>query len=94
MNNQFQKFDELLQYPCDIDFRIIVDASIVDALEIVVRTLNEIKKGSCKGFEGHPRNSSNGKYCSYTIPVTVESTEQVKKIYSTIAKLDCVKHII
>ncbi|SPT69747.1 Uncharacterized conserved protein [Anaerobiospirillum thomasii] len=88
------KFDELLEFPCIIDFRIIIDAKKENALPDLCAYINSLYKDSVQPLKDKPRHSSSGTYISYTVPIKVEDAAAVENLYAKISKLDYVKHII
>ncbi len=94
MSDQFAKFDELLNYPCVIGFRVIVLADVKDAKDQIINTIKAIDPKSNPKYKGQARPSSKGNYCSYTVEVKVTSTEHIKTLYNKVCALDCVKHMI
>lgn len=88
------KFSELLQFPCVVDFRIIVDALKQDALNEVKRHIEEILPGSVLEVTASPRVSANGKYISYTVPVRVTDAKNIDDLYQHLGKIDFIKHVL
>lgn len=88
------KFDELLDFPCVIDFRIIIDAQYDNALDKLIAFINSQYENSVMKLLTPPRKSTNGKYLSYTIPVKVLEASHIEDLYKKISALEYVKHII
>jgi len=94
MSDAYKKLGELMQFPCVVGLRVIVDSTVVNSIGEIEGTINEISAGSMQPITEPPRKSSKGSYVSYTIPVKVENIEQLKALYEKISALPCVKHVI
>lgn len=91
---EFKRFDQVLDYPCTVGFRVIVDSSRANALDGVKECINSIRPKSVLGGSAQARKSSGGKYSAYTVDVRVESSEHIRRIYTEVSELSYVKHII
>ncbi|MDY6466936.1 MAG: DUF493 domain-containing protein [Succinivibrio dextrinosolvens] len=94
MTDSYNKLEKLMEFPCVVGFRVIVDASIVNSLGEVEKAINEVEAGIMQKITDEPRKSSKGNYVSYTIPVKVNKAENLKLLYEKISALPCVKHVI
>ena len=94
MSDAYQKLEKLIDFPSTIDFRIIVVASVADALLQIENVCNSIENNSVKKSTVPARKSRNGQYSSYTVPVTIKSPAHLQAVYEKVGALDCVKHII
>lgn len=94
MSDQYAKLEKLIDFPSIIGFRVIVDASVANALEEVLRVVDTIEPDSVKDRNPEPRVSSKGNYVSYTVSVKVRNINNLKEIYTKVGSLGCVKHII
>lgn len=87
-------FEELLKFPCTLDFRIIVDALETDVIEKISRTLNDVAPETFQGVKGEPRVSSNGRYVSYTVQAKLNNADDLRACYKKISSLKFVKHML
>lgn len=86
-------FKELLEFPCVIDFRIIV-VDEKNILETLLKFIDENYKGRRQDSKIEERKSSKGNYISYTIGIKVESEDEIKDIYKKLCSNSYVKHVI
>lgn len=84
---------ELIKYPSTVDFRIIVESDVADAMVQVREAVSKIEP-NVRDPKDAPRRSRTGRYLSYTLPVKVRSYENLKRIYAEVGALECVKHIL
>lgn len=88
------KFDEVLEFPCYQDMRIIIDggdeakAKLMQALSEILQT--QVTMDNFK----EARPSKTGKYTSYTVRLQLQSAEQMENLYKEIVTHPFVKHII
>lgn len=94
MSDQYAKLEKLIEFPSVIGFRVIVDASVANALLEVLKVVDTIEPDSVKDRNPEPRVSSKGNYVSYTVSVKVRNIDNLKTIYTKVGSLGCVKHII
>lgn len=94
LENQPKGFKELLQFPATLDLRIIIDALELDGLTKLQQHLTTLAGKQDYAVQGEPRVSSNGKYISYTIRVTVDSADTLNWIYKGLGTLAFVKHVL
>lgn len=94
MSDIYQNLQKMIEFPCVIGFRVIVDASVVNSLGEVEKVITQIEPDGFQKITDPGRKSSKGNYVSYTVPVKVSSEENLKKIYEAVGALPCVKHII
>ncbi len=94
MTDSYKKLEKLMEFPCIVGLRVIVDASIANSLGEVEKAINEVETGTMQKITDAPRKSSKGNYVSYTIPVKVNKAENLKLLYEKISSLPCVKHVI
>ncbi|MGN1280875.1 MAG: DUF493 domain-containing protein [Succinivibrio sp.] len=94
MADQYSKLLELMEFPCVVDFRIIVDATVANSIGEIRKVIEEIEPEGYLEITAPPRQSTKGKYVSYTVPVRVSRGENLKALYEKICSLDCVKHVL
>lgn len=84
------KFDELLEFPCSLSFKVmgVADPQLIPD---VVSVIQSIAPGD---YAPTVKPSSKGTYHSLAIPVIVNSKEQIEDIYSALNKLDLVRYIL
>ena len=94
LNGNPEEIRKLLKYPATVDFRVIVDSGVADALDQVKKLCDAIEPGQVMALKGLPRPSRTGRYLSFTLPVKVSSYENLHRIYNEVGALSCVKHIL
>lgn len=94
LEQQQASFKDLLQFPAQVDFRIIVDALVEDVIAKLRSALTDICGRQEYPVLGEPRVSSNGRYVSYTLRANVQSAEMLNKVYKELGSLPCVKHLL
>lgn len=94
LHSDDQGLRELIKYPSVVDFRIIVESEISDALDQVYAAIGKIEPAGALKIKDAPRRSRTGRYLSYTLPVKVRSYDNLKQIYAEVGSLSCVKHIL
>ena len=94
MSEPFQTFREVLEFPCELEFKIIVDAARPGALKQVLACLDCIEPSGVLPISKPPRTSRKGNYLSYSVPVRVSEEGHLEQIYRQVAELDCVLHIL
>ncbi|MGN0915659.1 MAG: DUF493 family protein [Succinivibrio sp.] len=92
--DQYSKLEQLIKFPSVIDFRIIVDADVINSLGEIEKVINSIEHGGMRKITQPPRQSAKGNYVSYTVPVKVTCAANLKEIYEKVSALSCVKHIM
>ncbi|MBO6257976.1 MAG: DUF493 domain-containing protein [Succinivibrio sp.] len=94
MPDVYSRLQKLLDFPSLVDFRIIVDAKVLNALDEVKNCISSIEPDGLKPITKAGTPSRNGNYISYTVPVTVSSAQKLETLYTEIAKMPCVMHIL
>lgn len=84
------KFDELLEFPCSLSFKVM---GVADP-QLIPDVLTVIQAISPGDYAPTVKPSSKGTYHSLSIPVIVNSKEQIEAIYSALNKLDLVRYIL
>jgi len=84
------KFDELLDFPCSLSFKVmgLADPQLVPE---VIRVIQKIAPGD---YSPTIKPSSKGTYHSLAVPVIVNSKEHIEEIYTELNKLDLVRFIL
>lgn len=84
------KFDELLDFPTVLNFKIMGIAC--DELpDLIIAKLQEIKPAD---YTYKIKPSSKGTYHSVSIPVSVTSKEHIEEIYKTLNSIDEVRYVL
>lgn len=91
---EYSRFEQLLDFPCEVEFRIIIASGVSGALAAVMSCLEELRPGSTRGTRGLPRPSSGGRYFSYTVAVQVENSAHLAEIYTAVSALPPVRHVM
>ena len=84
------KFDELLEFPTVLNFKVMVVAS--DDLPDIVTA--ELQKHAPGDYSPTIKPSSKGNYHSLSIAVTVTSKEHIETIYKTLTALEPVRYVL
>ncbi len=84
------KFDELLEFPCVFAFKVmgVADPKL---MEEVIAVVQQHAQGD---YAPSVKPSSKGTYHSLSIPVTVNSKEQIENIYTDLNNLELVRYIL
>jgi len=84
------KFDELLDFPCNFAFRVM---GLADP-QLIPDVLSVIQRIAPGDYSPTVKPSSKGTYHSLSIPVIVNSKEQIEEIYTALNKLELVRYIL
>ncbi|KPU83596.1 hypothetical protein JI57_00755 [Psychromonas sp. PRT-SC03] len=84
------KFEELLEFPCVIAFKVM---GVADP-KLMTDVVAVIQKYAPGDYAPSVKASSKGNYHALSIPVTVSSKEQIESIYSAVNELELVRHIL
>ncbi|NQZ81491.1 MAG: YbeD family protein [Colwellia sp.] len=84
------KFDELLEFPTVLNFKVMGVAC--DELPDLI--IAELQKHTPGDYSPKIKASSKGKYHSVSMPVTVTSKEHIEKIYKTLMAIDQVRYVL
>jgi uncharacterized protein len=84
------KFDELLEFPTVLNFKVMGVAC--DELPDLV--INELQKHAPGDYSPKVKASSKGTYHSLAIAVTVTSKEQIETIYKKLTAIDIVRYVL
>ncbi|MBL4941062.1 MAG: DUF493 family protein [Colwellia sp.] len=83
-------FDELLDFPTVLNFKVMGVAS--DELPGLI--IAELQKHTPGDYAPKIKPSSKGNYLSISVPVTVTSKEHIEKIYKTLNALEQVRYVL
>ncbi|MDT0602751.1 DUF493 family protein YbeD [Thalassotalea castellviae] len=84
------KFDELLEFPTVLNFKVMGVASD-DLPDIVIA---ELQKHTPGDYSPTIKPSSKGNYHSLSIAVTVTSKDHIETIYKTLTALEQVRYVL
>lgn len=84
------KFDELLDFPCSLSFKVMGVAHP----ELVPEVISVIQQIAPGDYSPSVKPSSKGNYHSLAVPVIVNSKEHIEEIYTELNKLDLVRFIL
>jgi putative lipoic acid-binding regulatory protein len=84
------KFDELLEFPTVLNFKVMGVAC--DELPDLVIT--ELQKHAPGDYSPKIKASSKGSYHSLSIAVTVTSKEHIETIYTELTAIDVVRYVL
>lgn len=84
------KFDELLEFPCQMNFKIMGLAQ--ECLpEKIVQVLQKHAPGD---YSPTIKPSSKGTYHSVAVSVTVTSKEHIELLYTELSDIDIVRYVL
>lgn len=81
-----QSLDEMIDFPCDYTFKVMGKAELL-VIEEVVSKMEEIIEREINRDLISMKESSGGKYNSYTIRVFLKEAEELKRIYEYLKTL-------
>ena len=84
------KFDELLEFPTVLNFKVMGVASD-DLPDIVIA---ELQKHTPGDYSPKIKPSSKGNYHSLSIAVTVTSKDHIETIYKTLTAIEQVRYVL
>ena len=84
------KYDELLEFPCSLSFKVMGMAH-PQLVPEVISVIQQIAPGD---YSPTIKPSSKGNYHSLAVPVIVTSKEHIEEIYSELNKLELVRFIL
>ena len=84
------KFDELLEFPTVLNFKVMGIAS--DELPDLI--IAELQKHTPGDYAPKIKPSSKGNYHSVSIAVTVTSKEHIETIYKTLTAIEQVRYVL
>jgi len=84
------KFDELLEFPTVLNFKVMGVAC--DELPDLI--IAELQKHTPGDYVPKIKPSSKGTYHSVSISVTVTSKEHIETIYKTLTAIDQVRYVL
>lgn len=84
------KFDELLDFPCSLSFKVMGVAHP----ELVPEVISVIQQIAPGDYSPSVKPSSKGNYHSLAVPVIVNSKEHIEEIYTELNKLELVRFIL
>lgn len=84
------KFDELLDFPCSLTFKVmgVTTDSLADD---VVATVQKHAPGD---YSPDHRPSSKGNYMTVSISVVVTSKEHIETLYTELSALEDVRYVL
>ncbi|TRX57370.1 DUF493 family protein [Thalassomonas sp. M1454] len=84
------KFNELLEFPCVLNFKIMGIA--VDELpDLIIAVLQKDTPGD---YVPSIKPSSKGNYHSVSIPIRVTSQEHIEKLYKELSAIEEVRYVL
>ncbi|RUO25273.1 hypothetical protein CWE09_00605 [Aliidiomarina minuta] len=84
------KFDELLDFPCNLNFKIMGVASD-NLTDDVLAVIQQHAPGD---YKPQQRPSSKGNYVSLSVSVIVTSKEHIELLYREISALEDVRYVL
>ncbi|MFT5163824.1 MAG: putative lipoic acid-binding regulatory protein [Alteromonadaceae bacterium] len=84
------KFDELLEFPCQMNFKIMGLAQ-----DTLVSKIVEVLQLHAPGdYSPTTKPSSKGTYYSVNVGVTVTSKEHIELLYNELGNIDIVRYVL
>lgn len=87
---QNTKFDELLEFPCQMTFKVmgLAEESLPDKI------IEVLQKHAPGDYSPTVKPSSKGTYHSVGISVTVTSKEHIELLYNKLSEIDIVRYVL
>lgn len=83
-------FDELLEFPCVFAFKVMG----VAGPDLMQDVLSVIQQNAPGDYAPKVKPSSKGNYHAISVPVIVNSKEQIEGIYNALNELESVRYIL
>lgn len=84
------KFDELLEFPCIQNFKVMGEAHE----ELPVKVISRLQTIAPDDYSPTIKPSSKGNYHSLSLAVKVVSKEHMETIYTELSSIDIVKVVL
>lgn len=84
------KFDELLDFPTVLNFKIM-GVACDELPDLIIAELQKLNPGD---YSPTIKPSSKGTYHSVNIPVTVTSKENIEEIYKKLTAIEEVRYVL
>ena len=84
------KFDELLEFPCQLTFKVMGLAQE----DLPVKIVEVLQKHAPGDYAPTIKPSSKGTYHSVAIAVQVTSKEHIELLYTELSKIDIVRYVL
>jgi putative lipoic acid-binding regulatory protein len=87
---QNTKFDELLEFPCQMTFKVmgLAEESLPDKI------IEVLQKHAPGDYSPTVKPSSKGTYHSVGVSVTVTSKEHIELLYNELGQIDIVRYVL
>jgi hypothetical protein len=85
------RFDEFLEFPCSVNFKVL-GVAVPELVDHIVVVLQEHAKAD--DYNPQVRPSSKGNYHSVSVAVTVTSKEHMELLYTELGRLELVRYVI
>jgi putative lipoic acid-binding regulatory protein len=92
MNNPVKdtKFDELLEFPCQLTFKVMGLAQE----SLTGKIVTVLQKHAPGDYAPTIKPSSKGTYHSVAVGVTVTSKEHIELLYTELGNIDIVRYVL
>ena len=84
------KFDELLEFPCQLTFKVMGLAQE----DLPTKIVEVLQKHAPGDYAPTIKPSSKGTYHSVAIAVTVTSKEHIELLYTELSNIDIVRYVL
>lgn len=84
------KFDELLEFPCQLTFKVMGLAQE----DLPVKIVEVLQQHAPGDYAPTIKPSSKGTYHSVAVGVTVTSKEHIELLYTELSKIDIVRYVL
>lgn len=84
------KFNELLEFPCVLNFKIM-GVAVENLPDLIIAVLQADTPGD---YIPKIKPSSKGNYHSVAIPIRVTSQAHIEKLYKELAAIDEVRYVL
>lgn len=84
------KFNELLEFPCVLNFKVM-GVAVPELPDLIVAVLQSDNPGD---YAPTIKPSSKGNYHSVSVAVTVKSQEHIEKLYKDLSAIEEVRYVL
>ena len=84
------KFDELLEFPCQLTFKVMGLAQD----DLPIKIVEVLQKHAPGDYAPTIKPSSKGTYHSVAVAVTVTSKEHIELLYTELSAIDIVRYVL
>ena len=84
------KFNELLEFPCVLNFKIM-GVAVPELPDLIIAVLQKDNPGD---YVPKIKPSSKGTYHSVSVAITVKSQDHIEKLYKELSAIEEVRYVL